>query len=104
MPNAVLSDKFEGSVTVVTFENTDGTLGEGDAKSIFLAVAELNLVAGLEVGLRVAAIADADEIVLAHLDAKDFRNELNLFLRVIVEGDWLTEGVHVVIRKRLFRE
>jgi hypothetical protein len=99
--DAVLSDKLQRTVSFVSLENADSAFGEGNTQAVGLTIAELNFVAGLQAGLGVSAGVDGDEVVLADSDVVDSGNELNLLLRVIVEGHWLAESVHVVVREWL---
>lgn len=104
MVDAVLSHELEGAVGVISLEDSHCPFGKRNAQAVSLAISEFDLVAGLEVGLGVASRVDGDEVVLPDGDVVDLGDELYLLLRVIVQRDWLTEGVHVIVRERFLRE
>ena len=102
--NAVFTHEFKRFIRIISFENSNSTLGKRDAKTIGFSVAEFNSVSCFKVWLRVAACTDANKIVFTDGNIVDFRDELHLFLRVVIERNRLAQGVHMIIWKRFFRK
>lgn len=104
MVDSVFSNKLEGTVTLVFFEHSDDSLGEGNAEPIGLGIDESDKVVGLEVALRVSSRVDVDLMIFADRDGVDFGDELDLLLGGGVEGDGPAESVEMVVGKRFLRE
>ena len=90
MIDFILSDKFYRAVSLISFENSYSSFGQRNSKSICVCVGELNFVACFEVLLSWASCIDRDDIVFSDLETINFRDELDLLLRVIIEWYWFT--------------
>lgn len=95
--DAVLTNELQRSVALICLKYSHNPLRHRNAQTVGLYILKLHLVCSLDVVLRRSSRTNGDEVEFPDIDVVNLRDELDLFLGVIVQRNGLAQGVHVVI-------
>lgn len=101
MDNRVLTNKLQRLVIFIFLKHPYDSLRHWHSQFHSFCVFEINFVRCLKTILIISSCVDRYFIVFSNGDCEYFGNKLYLFLRRLIEGDWLRESVHMIITKRL---
>lgn len=97
--NLIFADELKRTVSSVSLEDADNSLGKGYAEFIGFGVPEFDLVSGFQVSLFIASSTDGEKVIFSDGDVVGLGDELDLLLRVFVDRDGLAQGIHVIVRE-----
>ena len=100
MINDLLTNELKRVICFIIFEYSNSSFGERNAQMIRFAVDNFYFVRCFEMPLLISSCWNLDLVIFSNVHSIDFRHKFYLFLRIIVQSYWRTEGIHMVIWKR----
>ena len=100
--NCVLSDELKGPIIFIFFKHPDCALRKSYAQFVFFCILNFYFIDSLFISLAICSSAETKLIVFSNFHPIDFGEKLYLLLRFVVEGNWITESVEVIIWEGLW--
>ena len=88
MIDFILTDELKGVVSIIFFENSNNSFWEWNSKPIFLRIQKSYKVFGNKFLLIVSSCVNLNFMITVDRNIENFRNELNLLLRRLVQSNW----------------